>query len=221
MRSVIVGIVAGAIVLGGGVGCATKGYVQRQVGEVNSKVDDLSSDVEQNQERTRQNEQRIGEVDQRAGAAEGAAAAAGRSADAAGTRAGEAGAKADALERESNRLMFEVVLTSDQANFGFDAVELPDAAKAEIDELVVQLAADPQGQYIEIEGHTDSAGSHEVNQRVGLRRAEAAKRYLHEHHQVPLHKINVISYGEEKPAVPNTTRAGRAQNRRVVIRVLS
>src|SRR3970040_927481 len=102
MRSVIFGIVAGAIVLGGGVGCATKGYVQR----------------------TRQNEQRIGEVDQRAGAAEGAAAAAGRSADAAGTRAGEAGAKADALERESNRLMFEVVLTSDQANFGFDAVEL-------------------------------------------------------------------------------------------------
>jgi outer membrane protein OmpA-like peptidoglycan-associated protein len=47
------------------------------------------------------------------------------------------------------------------------------------------------------------------------------KRYLHEQHQIPLHKINVITYGEEKPAAPNNTRAGRAQNRRVVVKVLS
>ena len=51
-------------------------------------------------------------------------------------------------------------------------------------------------------------------------RAEAVKRYLYEKHQVPLHKINVISYGEDKPVSPNKTRAGRAQNRRVVIKVL-
>jgi peptidoglycan-associated lipoprotein len=38
---------------------------------------------------------------------------------------------------------------------------------------------------------------------------------------VPLHKINVISYGEDKPIAPNTTRTGRAQNRRVVVRILS
>ena len=53
------------------------------------------------------------------------------------------------------------------------------------------------------------------------RRAEAVKRYLYEQHQVPLHKINVISYGEEKPVAPNNTRDGRAQNRRVVIKVLA
>ena len=56
---------------------------------------------------------------------------------------------------------------------------------------------------------------------LGLNRAEAVKRYLHEQHQLPLHKINVISYGEDKPVAPNNTRDGRAQNRRVVIRVLS
>ena len=47
------------------------------------------------------------------------------------------------------------------------------------------------------------------------------KRYLYESHQIPLHKINIISFGENKPVAPNKTREGRAQNRRVVIRVLS
>ena len=56
---------------------------------------------------------------------------------------------------------------------------------------------------------------------LGEERAEQVKRYLYEAHQVPLHKMNVISYGEEKPVSPNNTKAGRAQNRRVVIRVLA
>jgi len=47
------------------------------------------------------------------------------------------------------------------------------------------------------------------------------KQYLYTQHQIPLHKINVISYGEDKPVAPNNTRAGRAMNRRVVVRVLS
>src|ERR687893_523198 len=80
---------------------------------------------------------------------------------------------------------------------------------------------DQKGVFIEIEGHTDNVGASEVNERIGLERAESVKRYIYESHQVPLHKINVISYGEEKPVSPNKTRDGRAQNRRVVIRVLS
>jgi len=54
-----------------------------------------------------------------------------------------------------------------------------------------------------------------------MKRAEAVKEYLYTQHQIPLHKINVISYGEDKPVAPNNTRAGRAMNRRVVVRVLS
>jgi outer membrane protein OmpA-like peptidoglycan-associated protein len=87
--------------------------------------------------------------------------------------------------------------------------------------MINQLKADPKGAYFEIEGHTDNTGSKLVNEKLGMERAEAVKRYLYEQHQIPLHKINVISYGEDKPVAPNNTRDGRAQNRRVVIRVLA
>jgi outer membrane protein OmpA-like peptidoglycan-associated protein len=64
-------------------------------------------------------------------------------------------------------------------------------------------------------------GDKAFNETLGMERAEAVKRYLYEQHQIPLHKMNVISYGEDKPVAPNKTRDGRAQNRRVVIRVLT
>jgi outer membrane protein OmpA-like peptidoglycan-associated protein len=83
-----------------------------------------------------------------------------------------------------------------------------------------QLKANPQNVFIEIEGHTDNVGDTAINERLGMDRAEAVKRYLYEQHQVPLHKMNVISYGEDKPVAPNT-RDGRAQYRRVVVKVLS
>ena len=87
--------------------------------------------------------------------------------------------------------------------------------------MVGQLKTDKKAVWVEIEGHTDSTGGKQMNETLGMMRAEAVKRYLYEKHQIPLHKINVISYGEEKPVAPNNTRAGRSQNRRVVIKVLA
>ena len=78
----------------------------------------------------------------------------------------------------------------------------------------------PKGAYFEIEGHTDNVGDKTINEKLGMERAEAVKRYLYEQHQIPLHRINVISYGEDKPVAPNNTKDGRAQNRRIVIKVL-
>jgi outer membrane protein OmpA-like peptidoglycan-associated protein len=75
--------------------------------------------------------------------------------------------------------------------------------------------------FIEIEGHTDDIGDPATNERIGLERAESVQRYLYEQYQIPLHKISIISYGEEKPAVQGKTRDARAQNRRVVIKVLA
>ena len=207
-----------AIALGGTTACATKKFVRTNVGEVNEKVDTLSKSLEETQERTRSNEGRISEVDSRAQAG---ITAAGKRADDARAAADAVNVRADAIERASRRLVYEVVLSEDKGNFKFGKSAMPDEAKAEIDQLVQQLKTEPKGAYIEIEGHTDSAGSTALNYQLGLERAENVKRYLYEQHQVPLHKINVISYGEDKPAAPNRTRDGRAQNRCVVIKVLA
>lgn len=208
--------------------CATKGFVRNQVGQVSSKVDTLSQSLEQTQERTRQNEAKIGEVDTKAGAARSAAdtaASAAGTADSKAVSAADAArtamTKAEEIDKTSKRIVYEVVLSEDQGNFKFGAAALPDSAKAKIDELVTQLKADPKGAYFEIEGHTDNVGDKMYNEKLGAERADAVKKYLYEAHQIPLHKMNVISYGEDKPAADNKTRDGRAQNRRVVIRVLA
>jgi outer membrane protein OmpA-like peptidoglycan-associated protein len=208
--------------------CATKKFVKTEVGNVNSKVDTLSGTVEETQERTRQNETRIGQVDQKAEAAGRSAQDARATADSAVSMAKDVDNKVaaanqhiDQVEAASRRLVYTVTLSEDQGNFKFGKADLPDTAKARLDEMMAQLKANPQNIFIEIEGHTDNVGDKKTNERIGEERADAVKRYLYEQHQIPLHKINVISYGEEKPVAPNNTRQGRAQNRRVVVKVLS
>ena len=221
MKKLVLGVPVLALALGGTTACATKKFVRGEVGQVNEKVDTLTRSVEENQERTRANEARIGEVDQKAAAADQRAAGAEQKAAEARSAADAVNTRADAIERASKRLVYEVVLSEDKGDFKFGQAALPEASVSEIDQLVQQLKANPNGAFIEIEGHTDNTGSKDINYKLGMERADAVKRYIYETHQVPLHRINVISYGEEKPIAPNNTRAGRAQNRRVVIKVLT
>jgi outer membrane protein OmpA-like peptidoglycan-associated protein len=208
--------------------CATKKLVRTEVGAVNGKVDTLRTALEETQARTSQTETRTAAVDAKAEAAGRSAVDARAAADAAQLAANNAGnankvvdGRVTAVETSARRLIYEVTLSEDQGNFLFNGAALPDAAKTRLDQMVNQLKADPKGIFIEIEGHTDNVGTATYNEHLGLERAEVVKRYLYEQHQVPLHKINVITYGEDKPVAPNTTRAGRGQNRRVVVRVLS
>ena len=220
MKKVVVAVPLLALALGSTTACATKKFVRGEVGQVNNKVDTLSRSLEETQERTKANEARIGEVDQKVGVADQKAVAAGRSAEAAGAAAAAVNTRADAIEKASKRIMYEVVLNEEKGNFKFGQAAMPDTVTPELDQLVQQLKANPNGAFIEIEGHTDNVGDKEINYKIGLERAENVKRYLYEMHQVPLHKINVISYGEDKPIGDNKTKDGRSQNRRVVIKVL-
>jgi peptidoglycan-associated lipoprotein len=220
-------ITAGVIVAAMSVApaCATKGFVRQSVGEVNDKVTTMGTSLEETQERVRAAEGRITETDAKATAAGESATKANAAASEAANRATEVGRTAEAravsIEGEMRKLIFETVLSEDRGEFRLGRADLPEDATAAIDTMVNQLKTDKKAVWVEIEGHTDSTGDKSLNERLGLARAEAVKRYLYEKHQVPLHKINVISYGEEKPVAPNNTRAGRAQNRRVVIKVLA
>jgi outer membrane protein OmpA-like peptidoglycan-associated protein len=225
VRKFVMAAAITALAVGGTTACASKKFVRSSVGEVNTKVDSLGRSVEETQERTRRNEGRISEVDAKAQAAADSATKANQAAAAAANAATEVGSRADAkftaIDATNRRLVYEVVLSEDQGNFRFNQTALPDEAKSAIDQMVNQLKADPKNIFIEIEGHTDNVGDPLINERIGLERAEAVQRYLYEQYQIPLHKMNVISYGEEKPVSPNNTRDGRAQNRRVVIKVLT
>jgi outer membrane protein OmpA-like peptidoglycan-associated protein len=180
------------------------------------------------QSRIAQDETRIAQVDQKADAAATSAADARTTADhatatanTAVTAAKDATGRIDAAEAAARRLVYEVTLSEAEGSFAFGRSELPDRAKAHLDQVIAWLKAYPRAAYIEIEGHTDNVGPKEVNDRLGLKRAEAAKQYLCARYGVPLHKVNVMSQGAEKPVISNQTREGRAMNRRIVIRVLS
>ena len=208
--------------------CATKKFVRTEVGQVNEKVTTLGKSLEETQERVRVAEGRITEVDTKAAQAGQAAQVADKNAAVAqqtGTQAMEVGksavAKAEAVEASTRKLIFETVLTDDQAKFKSGIAQLSDEAKAALDAMVAQVKSQKSAIWVEIEGHTDSAGPATYNEQLGLARAEAVKRYLYEQHQVPLHKMNAISFGEEKPMTDNKTRDNRSQNRRVVIKVLA
>ena len=214
-RKFFVAIPITVLCIGGSTACATKKFV-RTVGRRSEREGRLAgARLEETQERTRKNEGRISEVDQKAAAADQkaaggdqAAAAAHTAANAARTVGTEANTKFDTIDRASKRLVYEVVLSEDQGNFKFGKTMLPDEAKQKIDEMVAQIKQDPKNIYLEIEGHTDNVGAAMTNEQIGLARAEAVKRYLYEQYQIPLHKMNVISYGEDKPVAPNKTRDG-------------
>jgi len=221
MRQLLVTIASVSIMAGAGSACATKKFVRGEVDQVNGKVETISQSLEATQQQTKENAGRITQVDQKVDQVASAAGVAQSTANTAQGAAEAAAAKANAVDVASKRLVFQVVINDAQGNFKLGKAELPEDVKSKLDELANKLKSDPAGNYIEIEGHTDATGPAAMNSQLGLARAEAAKKYLYDTYQIPLHKINVISYGEDKPVAPNNTRDGRAQNRRVVIKVLA
>ena len=195
-------------------GCATKKYVKEETGAVNTRVDQVQGQVEQAQTRINDHDRKIQGHDQQLQAQGQQIGEISKTAQEALQRAQEAGKLAE------GKFLYETVLTDDKVKFGFDKKELSKGAMAALDEFATKLKADNQGVYIEIQGHTDNVGSAKYNEELGQQRAEAVRRYLSKQYQFPLHRMNVISYGETSPIADNKTREGRAQNRRVALVVL-
>jgi len=196
-------------------GCVSKKVFRANVDETAARVDSAESGIEAN-------ERRIGdlktETDSKIAALEGRTDEAVEIGKSAGAKAAQA---QDAAERAARgRLLWSVTLSDDRVKFSFNQAELPEEAKGMLDELCQKVKAYGKAVYVEIEGHTDSTGTDDYNYTLGLRRATTVRDYMNQAGGIPLHAINTISLGESAPVANNANSDGRAQNRRVVVRVL-
>jgi outer membrane protein OmpA-like peptidoglycan-associated protein/tetratricopeptide (TPR) repeat protein len=120
---------------------------------------------------------------------------------------------------ELEKIQIGAVLRLKNVFFDFDKSELKQESTAELNRLVKLLGEYPNVK-IQLEGHTDSYGSDEYNQALSERRVIAVKEYLISH-GVPAATITgVIGFGESKPIDTNDTDEGRANNRRVELRIV-
>jgi len=187
-------------------GCASKGFVRGEVTTLDQKVEGVEQAVEENQKRIKQHDDQlatIGEViaqqDSRLKAVDG---------------------RIDEVRKSvKGTLIMRETIRSGDAKFGFDSSELSPESKAALDKFVQALVSENVGVYLEIQGHTDSTGEAEWNQTLGQKRAQAVKDYLYKKHHIPLHRMEVISFGSTAPVADNATSQGRASNRRVEILV--
>jgi outer membrane protein OmpA-like peptidoglycan-associated protein len=174
-------------------GCATKDYVNQQVAAEDTKVQATQSQVNQH-------ETHLGQLDQSTRDALDRATAAGKLAE--------------------GKFLYSMVLSDDSVKFPADSSRLSPEAQQRLQDFADKLKNDNRNVYLEIQGHTDARGADSLNARLGEERAEAVRLFMNEH-GVPLNRMATISYGKQDPVGSNKTRAGRAQNRRVVLIVMS
>ena len=176
--------------------CATKDYVNQQVGGVRG---DLQAQAQTINGRLADHDAHLSRLDQATQEAMDRAAAAGKLAQ--------------------GKFVYSMVLSDDTTKFPVSGAALSDAAVAKLTDFAARLKADDKNVYLEIQGYTDATGTPQSNLRLGAERAEAVRRVLNKQ-GVALNRMATISYGQDNPVAPNKTRAGRSQNRRVVIVVL-
>ena len=206
-RVLAVTVVAGALAAG----CATNKDVDRKSAEAtdkamattNQKIESVASQVETVQQHQKEQDAQIATLSQEAKDAL--------------KRAEDAGV----IAKGAGKVVFQQTFSDDKVKFKSGKYELSKDAKASLDELGNKLKGMTEHQYFaEIQGHTDDTGGTRYNDELGQRRADEVRRYLSRQYGIPLNRMSTISYGDTLPVAPNKTRAGRAQNRRVVVVVL-
>jgi len=212
MRKSTWGYLALVLVLAVGVtGCATKTFVQEEVAKATQATDTKIGEVQKQVESTQMDVANLKKSDAAQNEQIGKLSDTAKEALARATEAGKLA---------KGKFMYEVTLTDEAVKFGFNQAEVSAEAKAALDAFAARVKSENKNLYVEVQGHTDSVGSENVNLKLGQSRAESVMRYLNMQHGLPLHRMNVISYGEYKPIADNKTSAGRAQNRRVALVVL-
>jgi outer membrane protein OmpA-like peptidoglycan-associated protein len=189
-----------------GPGCATKKMVRTESAALDQKIADVSTEVEASQKRIKEHDDQLATI---------------------GSLISQHDNQFKAVDGKfeevktliKGNLVLTATIKNSDAKFGFDSAALGNEAKGVLDGFVQRLITENKGVYIEIQGHTDSTGSDEVNQALGQKRAEAVMMYLYKQHRIPLHRMSAVSMGSSMPIADNGTRDGRSQNRRVEVLV--
>ncbi len=108
------------------------------------------------------------------------------------------------------------MLTFSCSEFPSGNTRIDNRCKAILDDVALQLRQNPRATAM-IGGHSDSAGSDEVNNRMSLERADNAETYLVDTHGIAANRIDTMSAGSSQPIGDNSTAEGRLQNRRIVV----
>jgi peptidoglycan-associated lipoprotein len=181
-------------------GCATEKYVNEHVATVDAKVSATQGQVDAHGNQLAAHDAKLADLDKTSREALERAEAAGKLAE--------------------GKFLYSMVLQDDGVKFKPAKYKLTAEDEQRLNEFAEKLKMDNKNVYLEIQGHTDAAGTPDFNRRLGEERAEAVRIYLNQH-GVALNRMNTISYGEQAPVASNRTKAGRAQNRRVQIVVLA
>jgi outer membrane protein OmpA-like peptidoglycan-associated protein len=206
------------------VGCSSKNYVKQQTTPLINKTNELD-------DLTAKNSRDIKDVDARAQAGIQAVNAKTTEVEQKAQTAGQNAASAQQLADAANNrvgLLTNTVANLDNyrpvaetsVKFGFNKDNLTPKAKEALDQLAGSIS-NTKGYIITLEGGTDSVGPADYNYDLSQRRANAVIQYLASKYQVPAHKIYVIGLGKDKPVETNKTSAGRADNRRVDVRLMT
>jgi OmpA-OmpF porin, OOP family len=191
--------------------------VARAVESRAAPLEDRASNTETKLSQVEQNAQRLsGQMDELAAVAntaKGGAKAAQETADAAVAGVNTTNERISALDDY-------VPQTVAAVNFKTGSAVLSADSKAKLDEIATK-ALNSKGYVLEVSGFTDTTGSINRNRALSQRRADNVIRYLVENHQIPLRRIiTPYGFGETNPVAENNSREGRAQNRRVEVKLL-
>ena len=187
-------------------GCATKKYVLQETAVLDQKVEAVESAIEESQKRIKEHDETLATLGSLISQQE--------------SEFDKFDSKIEEVKKYAKgKLILQETIINKESKFKIDSYELSAEVKEILDKFVMMLIAQDKGVYLEIRGHTDSSGPESWNLALGKKRAEAVMEYLHKKYNIPLHRMEVISYGSSEPVADNATRDGRAQNRRVEILV--
>jgi OmpA-OmpF porin, OOP family len=205
-------------------GCTTKKYVQSQTAPLVQKTNELDDATAANNREIHnvdeRSQQGIQQAQQSANTASQNATAASQAASQAQSTAQEAVNRADSLASVVSNLDNYKQVGTTSVTFAFDKAVLTKKDKAQLDQLGTQLNS-TKSYILAVTGGTDSVGSAQYNYELSQRRAQAVVQYLAATYNVPPHKFYLIGIGKDQEVASNKTAAGRAQNRRVQVQVLS